>query len=170
MRIGEAGPRGEPGDGGRIIGGTGSGSVQLASGGGLIGVSRMGAANGDSGSLSPLAPKGYSNSPKGDKAGGAAAGIMGESGGGRGSGEERRRGSEIRCAITCSDCPQRNRTLIPPYLVASAEVTRLAPPTGTRAAPREVGIEVVPQAQTGLALQAWGVKVVPHLGKTRTAP
>lgn len=94
MRIGEAGPIGEPGDGGRIIGGTGSGSVQLASGGGLIGVSRMGAANGDSGSLSPLAPKGYSNSPKGDKAGGAAAGIMGESGGGRGSeGEEKKRGS-----------------------------------------------------------------------------
>lgn len=92
MRRGEAGPMGEPGDGGRIIGGTGSGSVQLASGGGLIGVSRIGAANGDSGSLSPLAPKGYSNSPKGDKAGGAAAGIMGESGGGRGSeGEEKKR-------------------------------------------------------------------------------
>ena len=42
IRMGEAGPMGEPGDGGRIIGGTGSGSVQLASGGGLIGVSRTG--------------------------------------------------------------------------------------------------------------------------------
>lgn len=89
--MGEAGPIGEPGDGGRIIGGTGSGSVQLASGGGLMGVSRMGAANGDSGSLSPLAPKGYSNSPKGDRAGGAAAVIMGESGGGRGSGRKEKK-------------------------------------------------------------------------------
>lgn len=84
--MGEAGPMGEPGDGGRIIGGTGSGSVQLASGGGLIGVSRMGAASGDSGSLSPLASKGYSNSPNGDRAGGATVVMMGESGGGRGSG------------------------------------------------------------------------------------
>lgn len=84
--MGEAGPMGEPGDGGRIIGGTGSGSVQLASGGGLIGVSRMGAGNGDSGSLSPLASKGYSNSPNGDRAGGATVVMMGESGGGRGSG------------------------------------------------------------------------------------
>lgn len=51
-----------------------------------MGVSRIGAAKGDSGSLSPLAPKGYSSSPKGDRGGGAEDGIMGESGGGRESG------------------------------------------------------------------------------------
>lgn len=55
-------------------------------------------------------------------------------------------------------------------LVASAEVIRLAPPTGIGAAPQEVGIEVVPQAQTGMALQAWAIKVAPHVGKTRSAP
>lgn len=54
-----------------------------------MGVSRMGAANGDSGSLSPLAPKGYSNPPKGERAGGATAVMIGESGGGRGSGKKK---------------------------------------------------------------------------------
>lgn len=66
--------------------------------------------------------------------------------------------------------PQSKGTLAYPYLVASAQVTRLAPQKGTRAAPQEVGIEVVPQAQTQLALQAWGIKVAPQLGETRTTP
>lgn len=64
----------------------------------------------------------------------------------------------------------REGTLTAPYLVASAGVTRLAPPRGTRAAPQEVGTEVGPQAQSGLALQAWGIKMAPQLGETRATP
>lgn len=54
--------------------------------------------------------------------------------------------------------------------MASAEVTGMAPRMGTPATPPVGGTEVVPQAQTGSALQARGIKVAPQVGGTRAIP
>lgn len=46
----------------------------------------------------------------------------------------------------------------------------MAPWMGTTATPQVEGTEVVPQAQTGPALQARGIKVAPQVGGTRAIP
>ena len=46
----------------------------------------------------------------------------------------------------------------------------MAPQMGTMAAPQAEGTEVVPQAQTGPALQAQGIRVAPWVGGIRAIP
>lgn len=65
---------------------------------------------------------------------------------------------------------QSKGVLTSPYLVASAEVIRMAPQMETTAALQAEGTEVVPLAQTGPVLQVRGIRVASQVGGTRAIP